>query len=96
MPRARLEAERLRRVEEPWPGGESWRSAIERVDAFLVELAARHAPSERVLLIGHMATRFALEARTTGTSLRELIDAPFRWRPGWEYDLGPAHGDNAR
>ena len=93
MPRARLEAERLRRLEEPWPGGESWQRAVERVDGFLDELAGRHA-GERVLLIGHMATRFALEVRTTGTPLRALIGAPFCWRPGWEYRLGPARLDN--
>ena len=40
MPRARLEAERHRRLHEPWPGGESWREAVARVDAALEELAA--------------------------------------------------------
>ncbi len=95
MPRARLEAERLRRLEEPWPRGESWHGAVARVDAFLDELIGGHA-GERVLLIGHMATRFALEARTAATSLRGLIEAPFSWRPGWEYRLGPAHVDNER
>ena len=35
MPRARLEAERLRRIDEPFPGGESWREAVQRHAGFL-------------------------------------------------------------
>lgn len=84
MPRARFEAERLRRVDEPWPGGESWRAAVARVVGFLDELA-RVRDGERVLLIGHVATRLALDARVTGGQLADLLAAPFDWRPGWEY-----------
>ena len=86
MPRARLEAERLRRVDEPWPGGESWRGAADRVDGFLDELACRHEEG-RVLVIGHVATRLALDRRSRGTSFEELVAAPFGWQPGWEYVL---------
>ena len=38
MPRARLDAERRRRLDEPFPAGESWRQAVERVTGFLSEL----------------------------------------------------------
>lgn len=86
MPRARLEAERLRRIDEPWPGGESWRAAVDRVDGFLDELAGAH-DGQRVLLVGHVATRLALDRRVCGQPLDELVTAPFDWRPGWEYAL---------
>ena len=56
----RLEAERVRRIDVPFPGGESWRDAVERHAGFLRELAARRDVA-RVLLIGHVATRWALD-----------------------------------
>ncbi|MGZ4291068.1 MAG: histidine phosphatase family protein [Gaiellaceae bacterium] len=82
MPKARLDAERERRLDEPWPNGESWREAVARVDGFLAELAGG-----RILLIGHIATRWALEQRVCGTPLEQLAATPFAWRPGWEYRL---------
>ena len=86
MPRARLEAERLRRIDEPWPGGESWRSAVARVDGFLDELAVLRE-GERVLVIGHVATRLALDIRAGTRRLELLVGAPFDWQPGWEYHV---------
>jgi 2,3-bisphosphoglycerate-dependent phosphoglycerate mutase len=88
MPRARLEAERLRRIDEPWPGGESWRAAVERVDGFLDELTleCRHT---NVLVVGHVATRWALDRRVHGAPLEQLACEPFEWRPGWDYVLDP-------
>jgi 2,3-bisphosphoglycerate-dependent phosphoglycerate mutase len=85
MPRTRLEAERMRRIDEPFPSGESWRQAVDRVDGFLEELAATGLP--RVLLIGHIATRWALDRRLRGISLESLAEAPFAWQEGWEYAL---------
>ena len=89
MPRAELETQRLRRVDEPFPGGESWRDAVARVSGFLDELLATR-DGERVLLIGHVATRWALDHRVHGVPLEELAAAPFAWREGWEYTLGSA------
>jgi broad specificity phosphatase PhoE len=86
MPRARLEAERVRRVDEPWPGGESWRAAVARVDGFLDELADAR-DGQRVLLIGHVATRLALDVRAGNSALERLVTAPFDWQPGWEYQV---------
>jgi broad specificity phosphatase PhoE len=80
MPRERLEAERAARVAEPWPGGESWADAVRRVDSFLDELSGG-----RVLVIGHIATRWALDHRVHGRTLEELAAETFVWQPGWEY-----------
>jgi 2,3-bisphosphoglycerate-dependent phosphoglycerate mutase len=82
QPRARLDAERARRVHLPWPGGESWSEAVARVGSFLDELAGG-----RVLLIGHVATRWALDHRVLGTALERLAGEEFDWQPGWEYAL---------
>jgi 2,3-bisphosphoglycerate-dependent phosphoglycerate mutase len=86
-PRAEIDALRLRHIDEPFPGGESYRQAVERVRDFLDELARTH-DGERVLLIGHAATRFALDHLVEGVQLEELVAVPFEWREGWEYRLG--------
>ena len=54
---------------------------------FLDELS-KERQGQRVLLIGHVATRWALDHFVHGQPLEELIDAPFEWREGWEYILG--------
>ncbi len=67
-----------------FPGGESYRDVADRVRRFVGELAAAF-PSGRVLIIGHSATRFALDHLLRDTRLEDLVDAPFEWQPGWLY-----------
>lgn len=86
MPRAQLGQERLQRLDEPFPGGESWRQAVARVGRFLAELA-QERDGERVLVIGHVATRWALDHVACGLPLDRLAEAPFEWQEGWEYTL---------
>jgi 2,3-bisphosphoglycerate-dependent phosphoglycerate mutase len=82
MPAADLQRER--HLDVPYPGGESWRQATDRIGNFLDDLPSRWAGA-RVLLIGHTATRWGLDFFLKGMSLEELVDVPFEWRPGWEY-----------
>lgn len=78
--------DRAAHVDVPCPGGESWRQAVERVAGFVDELR-RQRNGERILVIGHRATRFALGVVANGCKLEDLVDAPFAWQPGWEYVL---------
>jgi len=73
-------------VDVPYPGGESWRQAVERVAGFLEELRRERA-GERVLVIGHSATRFGLEVVANGREIEEVMAEPLVWQPGWEYAL---------
>lgn len=73
-------------LDVPYPGGESWRQAVARVGRFLDNLPSRWAGA-RVLVVGHTATRWALDHILTGVPLDDLLDAPFDWQPGWEYLL---------
>jgi 2,3-bisphosphoglycerate-dependent phosphoglycerate mutase len=75
-----------RAVDDPYPGGESWRQAIARVDRFLDELVATRS-GEQVLVIGHMATRHAIVAYATGRPLEDVLAEEFVWQPGWEFRL---------
>jgi 2,3-bisphosphoglycerate-dependent phosphoglycerate mutase len=85
-PVEQLERERARRIDEPFPGGESWREAVARVEAFLDDLA-RDWDGTRVVIIGHVATRWALDHRVHGAPLEDLVAAPFDWQEGWLYEL---------
>ena len=75
-----------RYLTEPYPGGESWQQAVDRVAGFLRDLPSRWS-GQRVLIIGHVATRWALDLLVDGRSLTELSGADFGWREGWEYQL---------
>ncbi len=82
----RVHAVRRQHVDTPFPGGQSYRGVAVEVEELLRELAAER-PGERVLLVGHAATRFALDHLLTGRPLETALLAPFNWRPGWEYDV---------
>ena len=84
-----IAAERARRVDLPFPGGESYRGAVARVASFLDDVRIVCA-GERILLIGHTATRWALDHLLDGRTLEQVVTAPFDWREGWEYDLDPS------
>lgn len=86
MPVARLAEERVQRMREPYPGGESYLDCVDRMADFLAELA-RDWDGRRVLVIGHAATRWALDHLLNGVPLEDLLGAPFDWREGWHYTL---------
>jgi alpha-ribazole phosphatase/probable phosphoglycerate mutase len=75
---------RRRFVDEPFPGGESYRDCVENMRAFLDDVV-REFNGRRVLVIAHSAQRFALRHLFEGVPLEELVDAPFEWQEGWEY-----------
>jgi broad specificity phosphatase PhoE len=83
-PVVQIESERSRRIDEPYPGGESYRDCVDRIREFLDDLLPEY-DGRRVLLVGHAATRWALEHVLAGAPLEELVDAPFEWQEGWEY-----------
>jgi broad specificity phosphatase PhoE len=84
MPRARLDAERLQHLAEPWPDGESYRDVVARTADFLEVLAGR-ADGARILVIAHSANLWAIERLLLGKELRALVAAGMTWQPGWEY-----------
>jgi 2,3-bisphosphoglycerate-dependent phosphoglycerate mutase len=86
MPAAELHAGRSEHLDLPYPGGESWRQAVARVGRFLGDLPLRWE-GQRVLLIGHVATRWGLDHFIGGAALEDLSRQDFAWREGWEYLL---------
>jgi alpha-ribazole phosphatase/probable phosphoglycerate mutase len=85
-PVAAIAAERRRRIDVPFPGGESYRQVVARTRDFLADLA-RDFDGERVVVISHSANRWALDHLLRGEALEDLVDAPFNWREGWHYEV---------
>ncbi|MDX3072935.1 histidine phosphatase family protein [Streptomyces sp. MI02-7b] len=79
-------AQRTRRLDEPFPGGQSYRQVTAATSAFLHDLATGW-DNTRILVIAHSANRWALDHLLAGTPLEELLQAPPAWRPGWYYTL---------
>ena len=86
MPVAELHANRRDHLDRAYPGGESWRQAVARVGRFLDDLPLRW-DGQRVLVIGHVATRWALDHFLGGVPLEDLMAEDFAWQEGWEYRL---------
>lgn len=83
-PAAEVHATRLAHPGVPYPGGESYLDVATRVESFLADLRQRW-PGARVLVIGHAATRYALDYLLAGADLARTLAAPGEWQPGWEY-----------
>ena len=86
MPAAEMHKTRPEFVDTSYPGGESWRQAIARVGLFLDDLPVLWDGC-RALLIGHIATRWALQHFLGGRSIEDLLADDFTWQEGWEYRL---------
>lgn len=85
-PVAVLAPQRIHRVDEPWPDGESYRHVVGRTASLLGDLA-REWDGARLVLVAHSANRWALEHLLLGRDLRDLVTAEFDWQPGWEFVL---------
>jgi broad specificity phosphatase PhoE len=80
-----VHADRKRFIDEPHPGGESYRDVVERVEDFLRELGSSGHTS--VVLISHRAPWYAMEHLLNGVPLLDVVESTFEWRPGWRYEL---------
>jgi alpha-ribazole phosphatase/probable phosphoglycerate mutase len=85
-PALEIHRDRSYRVNTPYPGGESWRQAVARVGRFLDDLPIRWS-NTRILVIGHVATRWGFEHLLNGVPMESLVLADFVWQEGWEYVL---------
>ena len=85
-PRERLEPRR-QYVDTPFPGGgQSYRQVLNLTASFLADLKSLYA-DHTVLVVAHSANRWAIQHLIDGTPLEDLVDAPFDWQPGWEYEI---------
>lgn len=85
-PSAIVEEQKLKRINEPFPNGESYVETTARMKSFLEELS-RDYDGKKIMIIGHRATQYGLDNLINGDSLEKLVSTKFKWQPGWEYDF---------
>ncbi len=85
-PSAEVDIEKPRRINTPFPKGESYSQTTERMRSFLLDLLKDY-DGKRVMIIGHRATQYGLDYLINGVSLETLTSSHFKWQPGWIYSL---------
>ncbi len=85
-PSSEVDPEKLKRIENSFPNGESYEQTSERMKSFLQDLVKNY-DNKKVMIIGHRATQYGLEYLIKGLPLEQVIAAPWKWQPGWEYEL---------
>jgi broad specificity phosphatase PhoE len=89
MPVTQLAAERSQHIDQPYPEGQSYRQVVVQMRSFLRDLGANWDGC-RIVVIGHSATKWALDCLLNAKRLEDLVDAPFGWQEGWRYLLPTA------
>jgi 2,3-bisphosphoglycerate-dependent phosphoglycerate mutase len=85
-PAERVGTEIKSHIDRPFAGGESYRDVAVRMQRFLEDLFLRW-DGRRVVVIGHAATRWAIQHLVDGAQLEDVVRTPFEWREGWEYTV---------
>jgi broad specificity phosphatase PhoE len=81
-----VEVEKGNRINGPFPNGESYEQAAERMKSFLEYLLNNYA-GKKVMIIGHRATQYGLEHWIKGIPLKEVVTATWKWQSGWDYEF---------
>lgn len=81
-----VEGQKAKRIGKPFPNGESYEQTTARMKYFLEDLLKKY-DGKKVMIIGHRATQYGLEHLILGKPLEEVIPAPWKWQPGWRYEL---------
>lgn len=85
-PSPEIEADRINRINTPFPNGESYAQCAEHMKAFLEELKVNYE-GKHVLVVGSRATQYGIQRWVDGQTLEEIVSAPWQWQPGWTYQL---------
>lgn len=81
----KLDQEKIKYIDEPFPNGESYRQAMERMKSFLEDL--KKMPFQTVLVIGSRATHYGLDVWIDGKTIEDCLKTKFAWQPDWQYEL---------
>lgn len=85
-PSEEVDAEKIKRVSEPFPNGESYEQTSVKMKDFIDDLRKNYE-GKKVMIIGHRATQYGLDHWILGKSLEDLVSTSFKWQPGWRYEL---------
>lgn len=83
-PSDEVEAEKVNRINFPFPSGESYEQTAKRMREFLEDLLNKY-DGKKVMIVGHRATQYGLERWIRGVPLEVVVPYPWKWQPGWTY-----------
>src|SRR5450631_2693911 len=78
-PFVQIEKKHVQRIMKPFPNGESLFMVVQRVGTFLHDVLNEY-DGKTVVVVGHGATKWAIEYWCSDTSLEEIVHAPWEWR----------------
>lgn len=85
-PSEEVDVEKLKRIHEPFPNGESYEQTSARMKDF-IDFLRKNYEGKRVMIIGHRATQYGLDHWIDFVQYEQLVSTKFKWQPGWEYEL---------
>lgn len=85
-PSEEVDAEKPKRIQEPFPNGESYAQTALRMLSFLDDLGKNY-DGKRIMIIGHRATQYGLDQWIKGMQTYDAVTTPWKWQPGWTYYL---------
>ena len=87
-PSSEVDAEKVKRISEPFPGGESYEQTAEKMKKFMEDLLKEY-DGKKIMIIGHRATQYGLEKWINGVSVEQSVrnHENWKWQPGWRYEL---------
>ncbi|HRH32796.1 MAG TPA: histidine phosphatase family protein [bacterium] len=85
-PSSEVDVQKPLRISEPFPHGESYEQASERMKSFLQDIKKNY-DGKKIMIIGHRATQYGLEYWINKVPLEKIIITPWKWQPGWMYQL---------
>ena len=91
-PVATVHGSRLDYLDTPYPGGESWRQALERNRRFLADLPTRW-DGRKVMVIAHSVTLYGFHHLLGGQPFEDLLVNGVPWQDdwaGWEFTVPPS------
>jgi len=83
-PSSEVDPLKVKHITKPFPNGESYEQACQRMKEFLDDLKKNYN-NKKLMIIGHRATQYGLEYWINGVDLRTSVTTPFKWQPGWIY-----------
>jgi broad specificity phosphatase PhoE len=85
-PSSEVDPEKPKHVTVPFPNGESYEDTAKRMGEFLRDIKTEY-DGRKIMIIGHRATQYGLEHWINGLSVKDSVTAPWKWQPGWKYEL---------
>ena len=85
-PKKEVDDEKLVRLSNAFPNGESYKDCMYRMHSFLRELQ-KDFDGKTVLIVGHRATQYGIENFILKKPLDQCVSEHWQWQPGWKYTL---------